>query len=122
MPNISEPTATELVKDVIYETGLFSPRGAITTRHRFKEDYGLEGRGPIAAFTSRINGRFKPYGKTISPAQMAGCKRVSNLVSLLASSQNALTVKTTVVLEAFLAKRGTARVASRRLAMRRCPS
>lgn len=91
MLSISVQTITEKVKDVIFETGLMSPRSAITTSQRFKEDYGLVGSGPIAAFTSRVNGKFKPNGITISVPAMAGCARVSNLISLLSKKGIKLT-------------------------------
>jgi hypothetical protein len=93
MQGISKETITEKVKDVIFETGLLSPRSAITVNQRFKQDYGLQGKGPIAAFTSQVNARFKPYGKSISTAAMAKCVRVSNLISNLAGQKSGLTKK-----------------------------
>ena len=93
MQGISKETITEKVKDAIYETGLLSPRGAITVNQRFKQDYGLQGKGPIAAFTSQVNSRFKPYGKSISTVAMAKCNRVSDLISKLAGPKSALIKK-----------------------------
>ncbi|MGE3992658.1 hypothetical protein [Pseudorhodoplanes sp.] len=122
MLGISKKTITEKVKDVIYETGLFSPRSGITIYHRFKEDYGLEGAGAIAAFTSRVNGRFKPYGATISTTEMAGCARVSNLISLLFKKANKLVRKVPARFEGLLVRRRLARIEAKKLARKRRPS
>ena len=88
MRSISKDTITEKVKDVIYETGLLSPRSAITTKQRFSADYGLEDGGAIAAFTARLNTQFRPYGITVSRDEMAACERVSNLITLLVNKGN----------------------------------
>jgi hypothetical protein len=93
MLGISKETITEKVKDVIFETGLLSPRSAITVNQRFQQDYGLEGAGPIAAFTSQVNARFRPYGKSISTVAMAACVRVSDLISQLAGRTSGLIKK-----------------------------
>jgi acyl carrier protein len=92
MRGISKETITEKVKDVIYETGLMSPRSAITTRQRFREDYGMEDEGQFAALTNRVNGQFQPYGITISTPEMEGCERVSDLIDLLAKRRTKLKI------------------------------
>jgi hypothetical protein len=120
MPGISKQAVTENVFDVIFETGLFSPRSGITGNHRFKQDYGLEGNGAIAAFTSRINGRFKPFGATISTAEMAGCARVSNLITLIHGRANTLVESVPAKMKGMLAKRKTA--GKKKAAAKRKPS
>lgn len=114
MRGISEQTITEKVKDVIFETGLFSPRSAIRPHHRFKADYGLDGRGPVAAFTSRINGAFRPHGITISPTEMAGCLRVLDLISLLLLRSGGLVRNVPARIQVALERRGLAKKAARK--------
>lgn len=108
MPCISEQTIVEKVKDVIYETGLMSPRSAISMAHRFKEDYGLSGKGPLIAFTTRVNDQFEPYGIGISVDAMSACVRVSDLVATLHAKCAAIAVVNPVLALKARARRNLA--------------
>lgn len=71
-----------LVYDVIFATGLWSPKNTIRDEHRFKEEYGMT-QADKDAWLVHLNNKIAPLGVLVSLAEIRACKRVGDLVNLI---------------------------------------